>query len=138
MNHDAYTDAASAILTELCAATGLEPGAGGYLFFLPPQANVFALYLSEGGDSSELAQCPITHLRMDALVEGRFAAPDEAMRFVMRVLEIVPKDDFATVQRLHLTATPTVVADVFTLANQNDPSITYLAKIQMEAIINCT
>lgn len=134
MNHDAYTNAAAAILTELCACTGMEPGKGGFLFYLPPQHGVFALYLSGGGDASELAQCPVTHVRMEARVEARFIRPDDAMRFVMQVLEIVPKDDFENIQRLHLVATPTVDAVFFVLANQDEPSLCYRVSISMEAI----
>lgn len=133
MNHDAYTNAAAAILTEFCAATGMEPGKGGFLFYLPPQHSVFALYLSGGGDAGELAQCSPSHIRMDARVEARFVKPDDAMRFVMQVMEIVPKDDFANIQRLHLVATPTVEAVFFVLANQDDPSLCYRVNIQMEA-----
>lgn len=133
MNHDAYTNAATAILTELCAATGMKPGRGGFLFYLPPQHSVFALYLSGGGDAGELAQCSPSYVRMDARVEARFIKPDDAMRFVMQVLEIVPMDDFKNVQRLHLVATPTVSAEIFTLANQDTPSLTYFVTIPMEA-----
>ena len=134
MNHDSYTNAATAILTELCATTGMEPGKGGFLFYLPPQHSVFALFFSGGGDASELAQCPITHIRMESRVDARFVKPDDAMRFVMQVLEIVPKDDFENIQRLHLVATPTVAAEFVILANQDDPSLCYRVTIPMEAI----
>ena len=133
MNHDAYTNAATAILTELCACTGMEPGKGGFLFYLPPQHGVFALYLSGGGDAGELAQCSPSYIRMDARVEARFVKPDDAMRFVIQVMEIVPKDDFENVQRLHLVATPTVEAVFFVLANQEEPSLCYRVNIPMEA-----
>ena len=133
MNHDAYTNAATAILTELCAATGMEPGKGGFLFYLPPQHSVFALYLSGGGDAGELAQCSPSYIRMDARVEARFVKPDDALRFVMQVLEIVPKDDFENIQRLHMVATPTVEAVFFVLANQEEPSLCYRVNIPMEA-----
>ena len=111
----------------------MEPGKGGFLFYLPPQHSEFALYLSGGGDAGELAQCSPAYIRMDARVEARFVKPDDAMRFVMQVLEIVPKDDFENIQRLHLVATPTIAAEFFILANQYDPSLCYRVTIPMEA-----
>jgi hypothetical protein len=134
VNPDCYLEAAQSVLERLCEATGRKAGVNAFLFYLPPVHSAFAVSLSGGGQAAELAQCPVTHLRMAAEVVGRFTTPQEAMRFVVQVLAVLPADNVGRLQRLHLVEAPTVEVEFTQLANQSEPGMFYLGGLKLEVV----
>lgn len=131
---ESFAEAAATVMLKLCEATSAVEGRNAFQYFLPPLHSTWALMITGGGDGSELAQCAVSHVRMAATVDGRFRTPQDAQRFVMQVLGVVPLDNVDRVQRLHLVQTPTITAEVVTLANQDEPGLFYRAAVPLELV----
>lgn len=112
-----FTNVSDKVVALAQQATGLVLGTNLFLYFVPNQANVAGMFMSEGEGGELMDGLGPSTMLMDVLFRGQFTKSADAQEFAMMVLSMTPTRDAAPIQFLNGKRNPKIGMEKIEIAN---------------------
>lgn len=137
MNQDAWTQAMDEAMNALLDKTGHTEGQEAFRYEIPPGAwDVWKLSIGGGPDERDMFCSGIESLRMNGMLEGRFADVAEAQHVAIQWVSALPIRNQGNLSFLRMTAPPSIELRGFPTSAPDTQMALYVVTMPLECIVD--
>lgn len=134
------TTARKLVFAQLVSATRSVDGRDAFCGYLPPVADRWALFISDGPDVAPFRGVPASpEMWMTARLDGQFKSLEGAEAFALSCMSVMPMrslGDPVRVQWFRPVRMPTIEPEYMQLAGMDDLSLVWVVRIPCEIVLN--